>query len=233
MAETGSCPSAEHGFARLECAAEQGFTLIELLVSVMIFAMLSLAGVALLRGSVQGQEAIKVHIDALADVQRGLATLDADLSQAAERISRTQSGNLAPVFFGRAAQGDEPLIQFVRDGWSNPGTLRHPSLQKIEYWWREGRFERIGYPAVDGAAPPEPAILFDKVTALALRYRAKNGTWLERWSPEKPDEMPTAVEMILTRQGEAPLTLRFLIGTAISKPAADEVPTLGSPAGVS
>ncbi|MBB5985411.1 type II secretion system minor pseudopilin GspJ [Sphingobium lignivorans] len=201
---------------------DSGFTLIELLVAVMIFAMLATAGVALLRSSVDGQATVRTHLDALADVQRGLATLDADLSQAVVRISRTDAGTLAPVFFGRAAQGDEPLMQFVRDGWANPGTLRRPSLQKVEYWWRDGRLERIGYAAVDGAPAPEPAVLFDDVTALTLRYRARNGAWLERWAPARPIDMPTAVEIALTRRNAAPLTLRFLVGTAMSQPPVDD-----------
>ena len=87
----------------------------------------------------------------------------------------------------------------------------------MEYWWRQGRLERIGYPAVDGALPPEPAVLFDKVTALNLRYRAENGSWIDRWSPEKPADMPTAVEMIIQRRAEPPVTLRFLVGTAINQ----------------
>lgn len=212
-------------------AAERGFTLIELLVAVLIFAMLSIAGVMLLRTSVDGQAAIRTHLDALADVQRGLATLDADLSQATGRISRTQAGTLAPAFFGRAAQSGDPLLQFVRAGWSNPGNLRHPSLQKVEYWWRDGRIERIGYPAVDGAAPPEPATLFEGVSALTLRYRAANGAWLERWAPENPVEMPTAVEMVLTRGKEPPLTLRFLVGTAVGQPLAPAATGNGIDAG--
>ena len=172
------CPS--ESFA----GGSRGFTLIELLVAVMIFAMLATTGVVLLRSSVNGQEAIRTHLDALADVQRGLATLDADLSQATVRISRTDAGTLAPAFFGRAGQSDEPLMQFVRDGWANPGTLRHPSLQKVEYWWRGGRIERVGYPAVDGAAPSEPATLFERVTAVTLRYRARNGSWVDRRSSD-------------------------------------------------
>lgn len=211
---SGLLPSQEH-FAHKD---ERGFTLIELLVAVIIFAMLSAAGVALLRQSVAGQAAVATHLDALADVQRGVATLDGDLAQATVRISRTQEGTLAPAFFGRAAQGDEPLMQFVRNGWSNPGTLRHPSLQKVEYWWREGRLERVGYPMIDGAQAPEPATLFERVTALTLRYRTLKGEWLERWTPGKPDEMPTAVEMTITRRSEPPIMLRFLVGAAISQP---------------
>jgi general secretion pathway protein J len=220
---------AEHCLTSQLRFAEHGFTLIELLVAVMIFAMLATAGVLLLRSTVNGQDAVRMHLDALADVQRGIATLDGDLTQATVRVSRTQAGTLAPAFFGRAAQGDEPLMQFVRDGWSNPNTLKHPSLQKIEYWWRGGRLERIGYEAVDGAEPPEPGILFDGVTALALRYRARNGTWLERWAPEKPADMPTAVEMVLTRGKEPPLTLRFLVGTAINQPDENAAPEDGGP----
>jgi len=203
-------------------SAQQGFTLIELLVALAIFAMLATTGVLLLRGSVDTQAAVQTRLDALADVQRGVATLDADLSQATNRISRTAAGTLAPAFFGRAVQGDEPIMEFVRGGWSNPSNQRHPSVQKVEYWLRGDRFERVGYPAVDGAAPPEAATLFDKVTSLTIRYRAARGDWLGVWAPAKPLEMPVAVELILARTGEPPLVLRFLVGPAVGQPLQED-----------
>ena len=203
--------------------AEGGFTLIELLVALAIFGLLASAGVMLLRGSVDTQQAVTGHLDALADVQRGLATMDSDLAQATVRISRTQSGLLAPAFFGRKAQGDEPLMQFVRGGWSNPSNQRHPSIQKVEYWWREGRIERIGYAAVDGAEAPEPSTLFEKVTALTLRYRSQDGEWLDDWTPSVPDQMPVALEMVVTREGEPPFTLRFLVGAAAGQKQSDDL----------
>ncbi|MBO9575218.1 MAG: type II secretion system minor pseudopilin GspJ [Sphingobium sp.] len=209
---------------------ETGFTLIELLVALAIFGLLAGAGVMLLRGSVDTQQAVTGHLDALADVQRGLATLDSDLAQATPRISRTRSGTLAPAFFGRKAQSDEPLMEFVRGGWSNPGNQRHPSIQKVEYWWRKGRIERVGYPAVDGAVSPEPATLFDHVTALSLRYRNPEGEWLDVWAQGKPEAIPVAVEMIVTREGEQPFTLRFLVGPAVGQGAQQQlVPPEGAP----
>ncbi|HEY1125057.1 MAG TPA: type II secretion system minor pseudopilin GspJ [Sphingobium sp.] len=195
---------------------ERGFTLIELLVALLIFSLLAAAGVMLLRGSVDTQSAVRAHLDALGDTQRGIATLDADLSQAVVRISRLREGTSAPAFFGRKAQQSEPLMQFVRGGWSNPANQRHPSIQRIEYWWRDGKIERVSYPYVDGAEASEPATLFDQVTDVKVRYRAPKGDWLDIWGKE-PNKLPVAVEFVITRAGGPPLTLDFLVGPAVGQ----------------
>lgn len=209
--------SGQQGFESCLRSAQQGFTLIELLVALMIFGLLASAGVLLLRGSVDTQSAVRAHLDTLADLQRGIATLDSDLSQAVVRISRTRTGTSAPAFFGRKGQESEPILEFVRGGWSNPGNQRHPAIQKVQYLWRDKKLERIGFPVVDGGEAPEPAILFEKVTGVALRYRNPRGDWLDVWAPSDPALLPVAVEMILTREGEAPLTLRFLVGPAVGQ----------------
>jgi general secretion pathway protein J len=202
----------------------RGFTLIELLVSLMIFSLLAAAGVMLLRGSVDTQAAVRTNLDALADVQRGIATLDADLSQAVVRISRTRTGTSAPAFFGRGPQDALPLMEFVRGGWTNPGNQRHPSLQHVEYWWRDAKIERVGYPLVDGAEAPDPATLFDHVTDVKVRYRAPKGDWLDVWASEA-DKLPVAVELVVTRTDQAPLTLRFLVGAAIGQKEGQPTPS--------
>nr|WP_087574151.1 type II secretion system minor pseudopilin GspJ [Sphingomonas sp. CDS-1] len=189
-----------------------GFTLIELLVALMIFAMLAAAGVLLLGNSVSAQAQIKLRLDDMAAVQRAGGALAADLGQAVPRISRTEAGTLAPAFWSHREGESVPLLQFVRGGWDNLGDLPRPSLQKVEYWVRQGRLERRTYAQVDGAAGDEPAALLDHVEDVALRFRDAKGDWRDDWAPTQPDLMPRAVEMMVTRTGEPPVTLRFLVG---------------------
>lgn len=183
-----------------------------MLVALAIFALLSAAGVALLRGSAFTQEAVRGHLGRLDDLQLVTGTLDADLAQAAVRIARTTSGTLAPAFFAEGGGHDRPLMQFVRGGWSNPEMAPRPTVQKVEYWWRGGRLERVGYGQLDGAAPLSPEPLLDHVTAVQMRFRNREGEWLRYWRPQRADLMPTLVEMTLRLRGGAPVTLRFIVG---------------------
>ena len=191
---------------------QAGFTLIELLVALMIFAMLAAAGVLLLGNSVSAQAQVKERLDDMAAVQRAGGALAADLGQAVPRISRTEAGTLAPAFWSHREGEAVPVMQFVRGGWDNLGDLPRPSLQKVEYWVRQGRLERRTYRQVDGAGGEEPATLLDHVDDVALRFRDARGEWRDEWIPTQPDLMPRAVELTVTRTGEAPVTLRFLVG---------------------
>ncbi|AEG48963.1 general secretion pathway protein J [Sphingobium chlorophenolicum L-1] len=191
---------------------QSGFTLIELLVALTIFAMLAAAGVMLLGNGVSAQAQIKLRLDDMAAVQRAGGALAADLGQAVPRISRTEAGTLAPAFWSHREGESLPILQFVRGGWDNLGDLPRPSLQKVEYWVRQGRLERRTYAQVDGAAGDDPAALLDHVEDIALRFRDARGDWREEWTPTQPDLMPRAVEMVVTRTGEPPVTLRFTVG---------------------
>ncbi|UZW55506.1 type II secretion system minor pseudopilin GspJ [Sphingobium sp. JS3065] len=193
-------------------STEAGFTLIELLVALTIFAMLAAAGVLLLGNSVSAQAQIKLRLDDMAAVQRAGGALAADLGQAVPRISRTEAGTLAPAFWSHREGESLPVLQFVRGGWDNLGDLPRPSLQKVEYWVRQGRLERRTYAQIDGAAGDEPAALLDHVEDVALRFRDARGDWRDDWAPTQPDLMPRAVEMSVRRTGEPPVTLRFLVG---------------------
>lgn len=166
----------------------------------------------LLGNSVSAQAQIKLRLDDMAAVQRAGGALAADLGQAVPRISRTEAGTLAPAFWSHREGESVPMLQFVRGGWDNLGDLPRPSLQKVEYWVRQGRLERRTYAQVDGAAGDEPAALLDHVEDVALRFRDAKGDWRDEWTPTQPDQMPRAVEMTVMRTGEPPVTLRFLVG---------------------
>ncbi|MCP1471058.1 general secretion pathway protein J [Sphingobium sp. OAS761] len=198
---------------------ERGFTLIELLVALMIFAMLASAGVLLLGNSVSAQAQVKARLDDLASVQRAAGALSADLGQAVSRVTRTEAGTLAPAFWAHDDGDALPVMRFVRGGWDNLGDLPRPSLQKVEYWVRMGRLERRTYAQLDGAAGDDPATLLDHVEDVRLRFRDARGAWRDDWTPGQPDLLPRAVEMTVTRTGEPPVTLRFLVA-----PGPDERP---------
>ena len=208
---TPSERSAEHGFTPSERSAEHGFTLIGLLVSLMIFAMLAAAGVLLLGNSVSAQAQIKARLDDMAAVQRAGGALAGDLGQAVPRITRTEAGTLAPAFWAHDEGESLPVMQFVRGGWDNLGDLPRPSLQKVEYWVRQGRLERRTYAQLDGAAGDDPAALLEHVEEVKLRFRDAQGKWRDDWTPGQPDLLPKAVEMTVTRTGEAPVMMRFLV----------------------
>lgn len=191
---------------------ERGFTLVELLVALTIFGMLAAAGVALLSFSVTAQAASGEKLAAIASVRRVSAVLTSDLAQALPRIARDESGERQPAFIGNDGS-DELLMGFVRGGWSNLDEQPRSTLQKIEYRLIDGRLERRAFPMVDGTTPDDPAVLVEQVESLALRYRADE-EWRERWDPLKPELMPHAVEMVVTRRGEAPLRHVLLVGGA-------------------
>lgn len=220
-------PSAEQGFTSLKRSAEHGFTLIELLVALMIFAMLAAAGVLLLGNSVSAQAQVKARLDDMAAIQRTAGALSADLGQAVPRITRTETGTLAPAFWSHDAGEEQPVLQFVRGGWDNLGDLPRPSLQKVEYWVRQGKLERRTYAQLDGAAGEQPAALLSNVEDVALRFRDARGVWRRDWTPSQPDLLPRAVEMTVTRTGEPPILLRFLVA-----PGPAEKPVEGGSAGV-
>ena len=65
-----------------------GFTLVEMMVALFIFAMLSVAGVIMLRTAVDGDEITAKNLGQMAEMQRFVSLMEADLSQALPRASR-------------------------------------------------------------------------------------------------------------------------------------------------
>ena len=191
---------------------EAGFTLVELMVALLIFAMLSAAGVALLSFSVRSQEAADARLGELAQIRRANALLTSDLAQAAPRLSRDEAGVVRAAFGGGTGAADAPALLLVRRGWDNYDGAARSSLQKVEYRLVGDRLERTAYRYVDGAASLGPVTLVDGVRAIRLRYRDERGEWRERWDPTQLSQMPRAVELILTPRDRPPVRQLFLVG---------------------
>jgi len=72
-----------------------GFTLVEMMVALFIFAMLSVAGVIMLRSAVDSDEVTAENLGQMAEMQRFVSLMEADLSQALPRTARDE-GNGEP-----------------------------------------------------------------------------------------------------------------------------------------
>lgn len=184
-----------------------GFTLVEMLVSLLIFGMISAAGVAVLTMSVRAQEMADERNGDAAMLRRLGALLAADLGQAAPRLHRDAQGRARAAFTG-APQA----MSLVRRGWDNPAGTARASLQRVEYRLAEARLERIAYPMVDGAAPLAPAVMAEGIRRIRLRYRSRNGEWRDRWDTARASELPVAVELVLDIEGMGMLRQLFLAG---------------------
>ena len=192
--------------------AEHGFTLIEVMISLLIFGLLSAAGVALLAFSVRAQNMTGAKLDDVSALARVSASLSADLAQARDRRTRNEAGDPLPAFTGEAGSGSSPMLRLVRGGWSNVDAAPRAAEQKVEYRLTEGTLQRVAYPMLDGAEALPPATLLTNVRQAALRYRL-DGAWSDRWQGTPRAPLPQLVELRLVRTDGREFRQLFLVGT--------------------
>jgi general secretion pathway protein J len=204
--------AAEAGFRSFVGApARNGFTLIEMLIALIIFGMITAAGVTLLTLTVRTQETSERLLDTVSALRRTGALLNADLALAAPRVHRNGDGQPVAAFTGGNG-GEALLMAFVRRGWEDENAFRS-SLQRVEYRLREGRLERWRYDAVDGAGHAVAMPLLEGVRRVQLRYRDRDGSWRDRWDPTDAARLPTAVEMVSDSEGQGQVRQLFLVGS--------------------
>jgi general secretion pathway protein J len=133
--------------------SEAGFTLIELLVALAIFALISVAGVMLLRSSSDTQIAVKKRLEEMALSHRLANSLEGDLAQVIARPVRDQSGQPIPAFTQGEASIPGALFGFVRAGWSNFDAAPRAGIQRVAYVLEGGALKRLSWPMLDGTAP--------------------------------------------------------------------------------
>lgn len=200
-----------NGFTPLWRSAEHGFTLVEMLIALMIFGMLTAAGVTLLTLTVRTQETSERLLNQLGEVRALGALLTADLGQAAPRIRRDADGRRVAAFRGSAGN-EAQLVVLTRRGWDEESDAPHSALQRVEYRLTEGRLVRRVFSQVDGAARAVTQELLGGVRSARLRYRDRDGGWRDRWDPTDPTQLPRAVELITDDDTHGQIRQLFQVG---------------------
>ncbi|HEY9090270.1 type II secretion system minor pseudopilin GspJ [Parasphingorhabdus sp.] len=191
---------------------QAGFTLVEMMVALFVFSLLSVAGVALLRGAVNSNEVTDAKLGDMARMQRLVSLLETDLSQALPRPYRDESGERVAAFVSETGSSERGALSFTRGGQSNINNKLRSNMVRVSYRVNDGELQRLQYEMTDGGSISEPAILLDDISGLELRFRDKRGQWVRDWRTERLSDLPRAVELRFDQNGRSYRHV-FLVGT--------------------
>jgi general secretion pathway protein J len=198
-----------NGFTPSLHSAEHGFTLVELLVALSIFALVSLMSVALLRSSIDTQNAVGERLAEGGGIERLRALLASELLVAQPATGRDPSGGATPAFAGSAT-----AISFASIADGSDGA---PPLRRL-------RLEQSGAQLTLTRDTSAPAPIIGDLASARFRFRGSDGGWSDNWSPPRPDALPRAVELTLTPRDRPPLIMRFVVAPGPDGPNAPEGP---------
>lgn len=199
-------------------ARADGFTLVEMLVALLIFGLISAAGVTLLRSSADGQIQLRTKLGERATLSRLSNLLEADLAQAVPRSVRRSGGAIDAAF----AASDGQLFSFSRVGAVSADDAGQSSLGRVSYRLAAGQLLRGSIAHADGGQISE-AVILSNVANVSVRFRDATGLWRTDWSALDPESMPRAVEMQITPVGAPAYKMLFLVGAdGLSKPVEPE-----------
>lgn len=180
---------------------ERGFTLVEMLVALVIFSLLSAAGVAVLRASLTTEEGVVARLDGQSGQDRLIALFRDDIGQAIARPLTGVGDTRQPSF-----RGGSTRLMLVKNGWANPGEQARASIQRVEWNAQGGGATRIAHLFLDGSDPGQPATLV-KARNVRFRYRQAGGEWIDRFEPTERVLLPSAVEMTIELAASPPLII--------------------------
>ena len=181
---------------------QSGFTLVEMLVALAVFALLSAAGVGILRSSVDTQAAVDARLTELGQLGRLNALLSSDLAQAVDRPTRSPAGR-RPAF-----SGDSGGMQFVRSGWANLDGATRSELQRVSWRMDQQALARIGFRHLDGGDDAAlPALLARSIRNASFRYRLADGSWVSSFESSEEQALPAAVELTLAPSAGEPIVM--------------------------
>nr|WP_301290798.1 type II secretion system minor pseudopilin GspJ [Serratia ureilytica] len=179
---------------------QRGFTLVEMLLAIALFAMLSLTALTVFRGVLKNDEITQRKSTQLTQLQRALAIVERDLTQAQARApTGDKRWPAAPEFAVLQTAGEEGgdfQLLLIRNGWPNPqARLPRATQERVGYRYRQGRLERLSYPNLSSPqAAARSVLLLSEVTRFQLRFY-RQGEWLTAW--RAGGLLPQAVEIAI------------------------------------
>lgn len=179
---------------------QRGFTLVEMLLAIALFAMLSLTALTVFRGVLKNDEITQRKSTQLTQLQRALAIVERDLTQAQARApTGDKRWPAAPEFAVLQTAGEEGgdfQLLLIRNGWPNPqARLPRATQERVAYRYRQGRLERLSYPNLSSPqAAARSVLLLSEVTRFQLRFY-RQGEWLTAW--RAGGLLPQAVEIAI------------------------------------
>ena len=180
---------------------EAGFTLVEMLVAVLLFGIIASIAAALTMSATRSFAKTDGVLASLSNMEGARAVLAADLGQAAKRPSLAADGKRMPAFM-LTPEG----FVLVRRGVG--GVL--PNVEKVAWGFDGESLLRQTFPSIDGSPPGPAVVMLPGIKAIRIRVGGPNG-WQDHWAPQRPEDLPRAVEITLIRADGVPVTMKFLV----------------------
>lgn len=177
----------------------RGMTLLELLIAVAVFAVLAALAYGGLNVVLNTSRVANDEAERLANVQRVLARLGADIEQMANRPVRDAYGDSLGAVVAELDKAAGSRIEFTRHGRYNPAGLARSSLQRVAYQLRDQQLVRESWAVLDRAQDSElyEAEMLDSVTRFEVRFIDSSGDLLESWEADElsSEVLPYVVEV--------------------------------------
>lgn len=182
--------------------AQAGYTLIEILIAIGIFSALSLSAYTALSALSKASAAAEQQSVMLAQLQRTIARLDADVRAVVGRPSFDAAPNASVSDFS----GQSTSFGAVRSGWANPLGQPRAQLQRFQWQFQAGALQRLYWPTLYPTRRSEVQIesLAVDLEGWSIRYFSPSMGWQSRWPSGPGEALPQAVEFTLnhTHYGE-------------------------------
>ena len=190
-------------------SSQKGFTLIELMVSLVILALLSVAGYRGLDAVVQTRERVTAETHKWQHLSSFFSRLDQDIAQATHRSIRDQAGIVRPAWSGNpvVTGKDDAQLSFTRSADKGPP-------QRIGYRLEQGRIVLLRWPTPDQAVQVKAIryTILEGVSEFTWRYLDASGNWQTQWQAGNvATSLPEAAELSLTLTGGEKITRIFAL----------------------